>query len=457
MRREAVAVIDVGKTHVKLLAVAPDGTVLDTASAPSRCGNGALDVDAAWAWSRRELVRLARRFALTAIVPTTHGAAAAVVGEGRLLHPIVDYEAEPPADINMAYDAIRPPFAETFSPRLPGGLNLGRQFYWLQNVDPQAWRMAEAVLTYPQYWSWRLNGTAVSEVTSLGCHTDLWCPMQGRLSSVVASEGWSHLFPPLQPAWHSLGRVRPELDLAIDCEVLSGIHDSNAAYLRYLAGVPSPFVLLSTGTWMVCFNSDGDLRSLDPARDTLANVDVLGRPIACSRFMGGREYAAIAGTRGLALTPSLADVKTVLARRLFALPSFTATGGPHPQRRGRLRGEPGSAAEAAALATLYVALMSRNTILLTGPVTRLFIDGAFAANKAFAEVLAALLPDVEVHVALGTNGTAIGASLLARMASHEGHVPHLAVPSRKVVAPDVAIGPYADEWCKLVAESAGAA
>src|SRR5439155_24573346 len=128
-------------------------------------------------------------------------------------------------------------------------------------------------------------GSMASEVTSLGCHTDLWRPARGGFSTLVERQDWSRLFPPLQPAWRTLGRVRPELEPGLECEVLNGIHDSNAAYLRYLAGVQSPFALLSTGTWMVCFNSAGDLRALDPARDTLANVDVCGRPIACSRFM----------------------------------------------------------------------------------------------------------------------------------------------------------------------------
>ena len=27
---------------------------------------------------------------------------------------------------------------------------------------------------YPQYWAYRLTGVLANEVTSLGCHTDLW-------------------------------------------------------------------------------------------------------------------------------------------------------------------------------------------------------------------------------------------------------------------------------------------
>lgn len=456
MRREAVAVIDVGKSRVKVVAIDRDGAVLASTSAPSHAAAGALDAEAAWRWALAALARLADNFALTAIVPTTHGAAAAVIGERGLLHPIGDYEVAASADVDAAYDALRPPFAETFSPRLPNGLNLGRQLYAMQHVERSAWRDARSVLTYPQYWSWRLTGNAASEVTSLGCHTDLWAPRLGTFSSLVARESWSALFPPLAPAWQSMGAPRRELGLPVDCSVQNGIHDSNAAYLRYLAGVPAPFALLSTGTWMVAFNAGGDLAALDSARDTLANVDALGRPVACSRFMGGREYAAIAGAEGLAVAPAVDDVKAVIALRLFAVPSFTDGGGPHPGMRGRIAGAPASPKEAAALAALYCALMSREMLALTGPVTRLYIDGPFAANAAYVGALAALLPDADVHTAEETEGTAIGASLLARMHESGGRVPDVPIASRRIDAPGVDIRAYADEWTALVAQRGSA-
>jgi sugar (pentulose or hexulose) kinase len=453
MRREAVAVIDVGKSRVKVVAVDRDGAVLQSSSAASGAANGALKTEAAWTWALAALAHLAGDFAVTAIVPATHGAAAAVIGERGLLHPIVDYEAPLPADVDAAYDAVRPPFAETHSPRLPGGLNLGRQLYAMRHADRRAWSGARMVLTYPQYWSWRLTGNAASEVTSLGCHTDLWAPRGGTFSSLVAREGWSALFPPLASAWQSLGVPRRELGLGFEAPVLNGIHDSNAAFLRYVAAVPAPFALLSTGTWMIAFNAGGDIAALDPARDTLANVDVLGRPIACSRFMGGREYAAIAGAEGLAVAPTAVDLKAVIARRIFALPSFTDSGGPHPGARGRLTARPASAIEAAALAALYCALMSRDLLALTGPATRLYVDGPFAANEAYVTALAALLPGVEVRTARETEGTAIGASLLARMHEQGGRVPEIAIASRRIDPPDVDVRSYADEWGALVARS----
>lgn len=54
------------------------------------------------------------------------------------------------------------------------------------------------------------------------------------------------------------------------------------------------------------FAIGGKADALDPARDTLLNVDALGRPVPSSRFMGGREYEMLAQQFGAA-TPH--DVK----------------------------------------------------------------------------------------------------------------------------------------------------
>ena len=66
---------------------------------------------------------------------------------------------------------------------------------------------------YPQYWLWRLSGVLATEVTSLGCHGDLWRPREGRLSSMVEKRGWTRLFPPLRNAWDALA-IRPEVAAA---------------------------------------------------------------------------------------------------------------------------------------------------------------------------------------------------------------------------------------------------
>lgn len=447
MRQSAVAVLDIGKTNAKILAIDPDGTVHASHQvAVPAGGDGTLDSEGVWNWIQTGLRRLAARFDLSAIVPTAHGAAAALVDDAGLVHPVIDYEAIPPAAIDAAYDALRPGFSETFSPRLPAGLNLGRQLYWIQRTNPDALARAQAVLTYPQYFAWRLTGTMASEVTSLGCHSDLWRPESAALSSLVDRMGWHRLFAPLRGAQARLGQPRPMLDLP-SCDVLCGIHDSNAAYLGYLAGATGPFAVVSTGTWVVCFNGQGRLAQLDPGRDTLANVDASGTAVACSRFMGGREYAAILGLAGVATaapTPTRTALAAVVARGEMALPSFAETGGPFPDRVGEIIGELATPQEAACVATLYLALMTREALDLTGPAARIFVDGAFVANPLYAPLLATLMPDREVFVSRRSDGTATGAAILARWT--DAALPRVALDAERVIALGIDLDIYARTW-----------
>ena len=67
----------------------------------------------------------------------------------------------------------------------------------------------------------------------------------------------------------------------------------------------------------------GDLRRLREERDMLANVNVFGAPIATARYMGGREYEAIAQGSD---EPTVDALNEVLKRGAIALPSFASAG-----------------------------------------------------------------------------------------------------------------------------------
>jgi sugar (pentulose or hexulose) kinase len=262
--------------------------------------------------------------------------------------------------------------------------------------------------------------------------------------------GWNRLLPKRRGAQARLGRPHPALGLP-DCDVLCGIHDSNAAYLGYLAGASGPFAVVSTGTWVVCFNSQGRLAQLDPGRDTLANVDASGTPVACSRFMGGREYAAILGLAGSTAmaVPNLDALARVLSRRAMALPSFAETSGPFPGHAGDIVGDIDSAEEAACVATLYLALMTRAALELTGAAPRIFVDGAFVANSLYAPLLATLMPDRDVLVSRRSDGTAIGAAILAHWT--DAAPPRVALDAEPVAALAVDLDLYARTWRDRVA------
>src|SRR6185437_3842909 len=124
---QAVAVLDVGKTNVKL-TLFDQGRLLWERSAPNRFLPGPPypheDVDSAWAFLLAALSEAARAHKIGALVPTAHGAAGALIGPSELAAPVMDYEFPDVEQIEPDYAKIRPPFSESLSPKVPAGLNL---------------------------------------------------------------------------------------------------------------------------------------------------------------------------------------------------------------------------------------------------------------------------------------------------------------------------------------------
>jgi sugar (pentulose or hexulose) kinase len=458
-RPEAVAVLDVGKTNVKLLAIAPDGKILSSRSAPNAVRRGEpyphCDVEHIWRWMMAALADLGERFAIEAIVPTAYGSTAALVAGDDLVLPIMDYEAEPPPAIAAAYAEVAPWFEECCCPINPAGLTLARQLFWQSRAFPEAFASAQWILPFAQYWSWGLCGVPASEVTSLGAQTQLWNPRERDLSGLAKDEGWDELLPPLRYAFETLGPLQREVaekcSLPPETPVLCGMHDSNANYARYLAAGLNDFTLISTGTWLISFNTALPLAGLDPLRDTVSNTDLLGRAVACARFMGGREHALIA--RDDQARPELADVEALIAAGTVALPSFTRSGGPFPESggRGMVAGpQPATARVRAALASLYVALMASASLDVLRSANRLIVDGGFVDDPLFARLLAALRPDQPLALSAQREGTAIGAALLWGWPEREGPVP---LDLKEVPPAEVrGLAAYAERW----RETAGA-
>lgn len=416
----ATAVLDIGKTNLKVVLFDAEGHVLWEASEPNRSLPAPPyvheDVAAIWAFIVRSLREAGRQHSIDTIVPATHGASGVVIDERGAVLPMLDYEDKGPEEIETEYARIRPPFAESLSPTAAGGLNLARQLAYQKWRHPEAFARARHILTFPQYWSWRLTGVPASEVTSLGCHTDLWAMRERRLSSVTAALGIAHLFPPVRSAWEALGPLHPEVAAATGLpsatRVLNGIHDSNASLLPHLLARPAPFTVISTGTWVILMGVGLAFEALDQASDLYANVDVTGTPVPCGRFMGGREHQIISG--GGTEAPDAASLARVIASGVLALPSFTGNGGPYAQRKGEITGSVADA-DRPALATLHVALMTDDILTRMGAAAGdLVIEGSFGKSPIYADLLATLRRRQRVLVSPDQSGTARGAALLAR-------------------------------------------
>lgn len=453
-----IAVIDIGKTNAKLALVDLEARAeITVVTRPNRVLPGPpwgyFDTDGHWAFLLEALKVFHRDHGIDAISVTTHGASIALLDQGgSLAAPILDYEHPIPTDIARCYDALRPDFAQTGSPRLAGGLNVGAQLHYQFSQDPTLHERTHTILGYPQYWGFRLTGEVAYDVTSIGCHTDLWHPQAGDFSDLVDKMNIADKIAPVRKPSDFLGAILPEIarvtDLPKNTPVAVGIHDSNASLYPHILAQKTPFSVISTGTWVIAMAVGGKTEGLDPNRDTLVNVNALGDPVPSARFMGGREYELVQA--GRAAIPTSGDIADVLASSLMLLPAVEPLTGPFQGHHMRWTGKApaiGTGQRAAAL-SFYLAMMTDTCLSLTGADGSTIVEGPFAHNPEFKTMLAAATGRAVLHSDAAT-GTAIGAALLFERNYSPAHPPRADI---RDMSPDQST--YASEWRHL-ANSAG--
>ncbi len=449
----STAVLDVGKTNLKFVVFDEAGTLLFERQMPNSSLPGPpyphADIEKIWDFLGDSLREATKNFKIEKLIPTTHGASGAAMNEQGLVLSIMDYEFTNCEDINPRYEPLRDPFTQTYSPKMPAGLNVGRQLAW------QKWNFADEfakvtkIVGYPQYWVWRLCGQFAYDICSIGAHTDLWLPGESKPSKLAETLSFDKLIAPITSPWTEMGmmsvKAANELGVKPDIQILCGIHDSNAALLPYLASRKPPFTVLSTGTWVVVMAVGQKLSCLKPDMDMLGNIDAEGRPTATAKFMGGREFAVIAGD--CKAPESKKDIQQFINSKIFALPSFSPNGGPFAALKGKIIGNV-KPEQRTSLATLYAALMCTLTLdNLEIEHGDLIVDGSFAQNHLLCEIIAALRPNQNLYVAMDQAGTARGAAMLATWhQQHEAPVARLVQPSDLV-----GLKTYYENWKALIA------
>lgn len=457
-----IAVIDIGKTNAKV-AIVDSSDWRETAirTIPNNVLRDGpyphFDVETIWHFIIKSMAELNVKFPIDAISITTHGACGVLLdADGCLAMPVLDYEFAGPDELAKEYDLVRPDFSETGSPRLKKGLNLGAQIYWQMARFPQHAKRVDKILTYAQYWAYRLTGIAANEVTSLGCHTDLWNPFAGEFSSLVVDQGWLDLMATVRNSEDVLGPIQSsfakQTGLQTNVPVTCGIHDSNASLYPHLISHEAPFSVVSSGTWTISMAVGCDKTMPDQSRDTLVNVNAFGEAVPSARFMGGREFDILMEGRGSDFTDL--DRATIIKNNTMISPCVESDFGPFQGREKQWHGVlPKTDGEHYVAVSFYLALMTATCLELIGANGPTLIEGPFAKNELYLDMLRAATKRDVIESSASATGTSIGAARLV----HSGEINnthHSHSSTRKIeFANDSPLEAYVHEWNAIVFSS----
>jgi rhamnulokinase len=365
-------------------------------------------------------------FEIVAINFSAYGASLVYLDVGgRVLTPLYNYLKKYPDQIKQkfyaAYGGEEAFSLVTASPVL-GSLNSGMQILRIKQEKPEVFPSIVFALHLPQFASYLITAQFFADITSIGCHTNLWNFSRKKYHDWTRIEGVDHILAPIRPASQTLIVRQHNKNIASGI----GLHDSSAALIPYLKLTDQPFLLISTGTWCISLNpfNDQPLTAEELKEDCLCYLTPEGVPVKASRIFGGHQHGQL--VKKLAFHFSKAN-------DYFEALRFD------PEIFEKIKGKPKdfgeeelSLAEFATYEEAYhyfvnelaeKQYISTRLVLRNSPVQQIFVDGGFCKNDVFMNLLSFHFCGLTVYSATVAHASALGAALVIHDSWNKKNIP----------------------------------
>ena len=399
------AVFDVGKSNKKCFLLDENYQVLWEKSAQlpettDEDGEPCEDIDLLqkWLFLTLEAMKCEDCFEIKALNFTTYGASLVHLNaNGEVVAPLYNYLKQYPALLQTQfyerYGGESAFALQTASPVL-GSLNSGMVLYRLKHEKPALFAQIKTSLHLPQFVGFLFTKQLCSDITSIGCHTNLWNFQTNRYHRWVNETEIGSRLAPIRPT----ETVFDAPTVLPGCRIGVGLHDSSAALVPYIASFSAPFVLISTGTWCISMNpfNDQPLTAQELTQDCLCFLTYAGKPVKAARLFAGRRHEDEINRLAMTYQKPADYYKTIH----FEAQRLNAQTDDYEAAYYRLMGQ---------IVSQQVA--STNLVLSAG-VSTIFVDGGFCNNPIFMNLLAAAYPNYKVYAATVAQATALGAALV---------------------------------------------
>jgi sugar (pentulose or hexulose) kinase len=424
-KKPAIAVIDVGKTNKKIFLFDQDYNIVYERSARfletvDEDGDPCENLESLRLSVFDSLRSLFNKkdYDVKAINFSAYGASFVNIDEdGNPVTPLYNYLKSYPEELKKQfYNAYGGEEAFSLCSASPvlGSLNSGMQLYRLKYEKPEVFEQVKYSLHLPQYLSYLISCNPCSDITSIGCHTNLWDFRKNDYHDWVHAEGIDKKLAPICNYDETSKAVFPGNNYLVG----TGLHDSSAALIPYMVNFHEPFVLLSTGTWCISLNpfNDTPLTTEELKQDCLCYLHYQGKPVKASRLFSGPEYEE--GVKRIAdhFSQNAIKYRTIDFNPEITSPLQKSGFGTTDTTFFAERDLSSFASDEKAYYQLMIDIIkqqvrSTQLVLNGSPVKRLFVDGGFSRNAVYMNLLAIAFPQLEVYAASMAQATALGAAL----------------------------------------------
>jgi sugar (pentulose or hexulose) kinase len=416
MKIPVCAIFDIGKTNKKLFLFNENYEIVLEKSTQfpeiqDEDGFPCEDVNLLKNWvlmSFEEISNL-EEYDIKALNFSTYGASFVHVNvDGETVAPLYNYLKPYPQYLRKQfYDTYggEEHFSQQTASPILGSLNSGMILYWLKYEKPALFAQIKHSLHLPQYISFLFTGQFFSDITSIGCHTNLWDFEKNQYHEWVEKEGVLEKLAPINI--HSFTH-----SLIHSLNIGTGLHDSSAALIPYLATFQEPFVLISTGTWCISLNPFNHipLTTNELAQDCLAYMQYTGKPVKASRLFAGNEHEEQTKRLAEHFQKPTDYFKTVKyeAELIEKLNNLYI---PFAERDLEDFETYQEAYHQLILDIIAQQKTSTELVTYNAPVKQFFVDGGFGKNEIYMNLLAKAFPDMEIYAASVAQATSLGAAL----------------------------------------------
>lgn len=432
---KVIAVFDIGKTNKKMFLFDADFNVVYTnlirfEEIVDDDNYPCDDIESIEAWIKQEIVTVQQenKFTIKAINFSTHGATLVYLDkEGKRITPLYNYLKPLDIDFSPFYEmhgGVEEFSRKTASPAY-GMLNTGLQMYWLKNKKPHFWSQVDSILHYPQYLSYLFSKKITADFTSVGAHTATWDFDKMNYHNWLALENIT--LPEPKPGKQACLSMVNGQEIAIGM----GLHDSSSSIIPLLESnenAGNEFVLLSTGTWIICMNpySKESLTQEQLKNDCLCFMTPDKQQIKSSMQFLGRvhevnaielsTYFGVIKNHYLELTLNKALCTSILSKEeAVFFPNEIAED---------FKGDLIQLDNFTDYEQAYYQLIYEITERVHKGVTRIldspnnlkevYISGGFNRNDIFVEYLQQMMPNQKIAFPKGENASALGAAMLMK-------------------------------------------
>jgi sugar (pentulose or hexulose) kinase len=416
---EVIAVFDIGKTNKKLFlydhtlqtvfeksVVLPE--IVDEDNFPSE------DINALSSFVVNELDAVLEdpRYLVKGINFSAYGASLVYLDQnGKVLTPLYNYLKPYPKPLQESFYSNyggENEFSRSAASPVLGSLNSGMQLYRLKYEQPEIFKRVAHVLHLTQYLSWLIAGKFYTELTSIGCHTNLWNFDKQAYQQWLSDEGVLTLLPEMVSSSLVVHVDYKGKDIAVGV----GLHDSSSALIPYLKHRETNFMLLSTGTWCISLNpfNHSPLTEEELKKDCLCYLQSNGNPVKAARYFGGHIHQEFVQNIATHFSVSQDEILTYSFTEEEILELKKSDSG-----EDYLTAIDAKSAYFIALQKLVKdQKKSMDWVLHNADVDEIIVDGGFAQNKLFMQLLSYQFSNKKIIASSVHQGSSLGAAMVLK-------------------------------------------